>query len=406
MAGEWIAGKARGLIGRFFPGEWEDKGGDVLQGRCPAEGMHGHGSARTDARIYLAYGPKGETPGCYCMHNSCKGQLDALNEAFRTELFRRDGMGGGGSYEDGVVLRPPRAREGWIPEFNMGKLRGFARSAPERVDAAWLAERSPVKPASVTSPGEFLEHVFAPGERVVVFTEFKGPGDYLWEVGRGGFRLSPDPKVRAVRSKIPTECGNDGAWYLCNPVDGKWYPNPRRDGRPSRRSQESVTRWKHLVLECDEEKTMRKQARMLREAMGKADPAKWLAEIKADPRWVERMMPLRDGWGEVAARLDAEAPEVSELWLKMLVVSGLPIAAIYTSGGQSVHALVRDEAASYAEFSEKVREYKKRVTLVGADPGALTPVRLTRLPGCKRGGRLQRLLYLDPAAAARSIAGR
>jgi hypothetical protein len=32
----------------------------------------------------------------------------------------------------------------------------------------------------------------------------------------------------------------------------------------------------------------------------------------------------------------------------------------------------------------------------GADPGALTPVRLTRLPGCTRGGNEQRLIYLNP----------
>ena len=34
--------------------------------------------------------------------------------------------------------------------------------------------------------------------------------------------------------------------------------------------------------------------------------------------------------------------------------------------------------------------------VLGADPGAMTPVRLTRLPGCTRGGRLQELIYLNP----------
>lgn len=409
MAGEWIPEKARGLVGSCFPGAWEDKGGEVLEGRCPGEHLHSHGSANTDARIYLKYRDDGKAaPGIFCFHNGCKGMLEGLNEDFRTRLFARDGLekGKGGSHEAGVVIRPPRAREKWIPDFDIGKLRAVCRAAPDVVDERWLAVHSPVRPDSVGSPGEFIEHVFSPGERVIVFTEFKGPGDYLWEVGRGGYRLSPDVGVKAVRSKLPVECGKDGAWFLSNPVSGTWSPNPRRDGRMSRRSQESVTRWKHLVLECDEEKTMKKQAAMLREAATKPEPEKWLAEIKADPRWVERILPLRAGWLELAAKLEADAPEVSRLWLKMLVVCPLPIAAIYTSGGDSVHALIREDRASFPEFAELAREYKKRIPLLGADPAAITPVRLTRLPLCKRGGKPQKLLYLDPKAEARPIHGR
>ena len=42
------------------------------------------------------------------------------------------------------------------------------------------------------------------------------------------------------------------------------------------------------------------------------------------------------------------------------------------------------------------------VTL-GADPGALSAVRLTRLPQARRGDRVQRLLYLNPAPDATPI---
>lgn len=406
MAGEWIPAKAREIYGRHFPGSWSDKGGDVLEGRCPGEHLHSGGSAGTDARIYLKYRDDGKAgPGVFCFHQQCRGVLEEMNRAFREELFKRDGKGGGGCYEPGVVIQPPRAREAWVPEFNMAKLRGVTLGVPE-VTPEWFVERSPVKVASVSSPGEFLEYVFEKGERVLVFTEFKGPGDYLWEVGRGGFRLSPDVGVRAVRSKLPVECGRDGAWFLSNPVDGRWYANPRRDGRLSRRSQESVTSWRYLVLECDEEKTLRKKAGLLREAAGKSDPVGWFKEIKAAPRWVEEVLPLRDGWLDLAGSMERQAPLVSGLWLRLLAICGLPIAAIYTSGGQSVHALVRDAADSWPEFSERLREYKRRVPLVGADPGAITPVRLTRLPGCKRGGNLQRLLYLDPEARTGAILGR
>ena len=40
---------------------------------------------------------------------------------------------------------------------------------------------------------------------------------------------------------------------------------------------------------------------------------------------------------------------------------------------------------------------------IGADIAALSAVRLTRLPGCYRGHRLQKLLYLNPRPDGRPI---
>ena len=201
-------------------------------------------------------------------------------------------------------------------------------------------ERSPVDPRGL-GPGEFIEHAFAPGERVLVASNYKGQGDFLWEVGRGGYRLAAERGVSAVRSKLPTDGGKDGIWYLCNPVDGRWYANPRQAGKFSRRSAESVTAWRHLVLESD------------------------------------------------------EAP--ADLWLRFLARVPMPVVAIYSSGGRSWHALVRVEMEDKASFDAYLRQEAKRVLpVLGADPGAMTPVRLTRLPGCTRGGRLQELIYLNP----------
>lgn len=407
MAGEWIPGKARGLVGRFFPGQWEEKQPEVLEGRCPAEDAHSHGSAATDCRIYLGYGPQGQPPGCYCLHSSCKGRLEGMNDEFRTALFARDGEAGraaGRPVEEGVVMRAPRSREGWVPEFSFGKLQGVTRGAPEASEG-WFMERSPVDVRGMT-PAGFFERVFSPGDRVLVFTNFHSQGDFLWEVGKGGFRLAEEPGVKAVRSNLPSDGGKDGVWFLNNPVDGGWHANPRREGRPSRRSQEGVTAWRHLVLECDEEKTLRKQAELLRAAAKEADPERFFKKVKADPKWVARMLPERARWADVAAELERQAPLVPGLWRKLLAVCGLPVAAIYSSGGVSLHALVREERQSWPEFSELLREYKKRLPLLGADPAAITPVRLTRAPGCTRGGRLQKLIYLDPAAASSPIAAR
>lgn len=141
-------------------------------------------------------------------------------------------------------------------------------------------------------------------------------------------------------------------WYLANPVSGLSYPNPRT-GKPSRRSEESVTRWKYALLESDE----------------------------ADPR----------------------------LWLAALAKSTLPISAIYSSGGRSVHALIRvpgtgsgmaalSGPTSKAEWDAWARSMKDSLARIGADPKALTAVRLTRLPQQYRAekGQLQKLLYVNP----------
>lgn len=149
---------------------------------------------------------------------------------------------------------------------------------------------------------------------------------------------------------LPTE-GPDGVWFLAQPVDGKFHENPRapldEQGRPkkSRRSMEAVTSWRYLVLESDE-------------------------------------APARD-------------------WVAALVQLPLRIVAMYTSGGKSIHALVRIDAESKTAWDAKKDLVVDALAVMGADPKAMTAVRLTRLPGCLRGrdatrGKLQRLLYLCP----------
>jgi hypothetical protein len=144
---------------------------------------------------------------------------------------------------------------------------------------------------------------------------------------------------------IPTG-GRDGIWFLAQPVDGKSRPNPRL-GKMSRRSEESVLAWRWMVLESDE-------------------------------------APVR-------------------LWLAALARTVPRIAAITTSGGRSVHALVRVDAKTKRDWDEQKKRILGLVT-VGADPGALSAVRLTRLPACWRGEKEQKLLYFAPAAPALTIA--
>lgn len=272
--------------------------------------------------------------------------------AFNKELRRRIWFNehgheppAGSGYEHGVSAAPKVQQQNRIA-FDIEALRRFCR--PDlRVDAEWLRARSPIDPQATTAE-QFLEHLYEPGERVIVFTKFKSQGQFLHWHGRGSFRLADRPGVKAVASKLPAG-SPEGVWFLCQPVSGQWRPNPRVTddyGRPrmSRRSEEVVTAWRYLVLESD------------------------------------------------------NAPD--DLWLNFLAQVPLPIAAIYTSGGKSIHALVKVDAQSKPEWDRVKKLITPLFSKLGADPAAITAVRLTRLPGCKRGNNLQRLLYLNPSPDA------
>ena len=234
------------------------------------------------------------------------------------------------------------------------------------VDFRWLMERSPLPVhGRDVSAGDFLDALYEDGERVLVFTSQFSQGDFLWWVGRGGFRLGKAPEVKAAASDLPVK-GEEGVWFLAQPVSGQWVPNPGAfyaDGRQklTRRSAPNVEAWRYLVLESDE-----------------ADEA---------------------------------------AWLNFLVQLPVAVAAIYTSGGRSVHALIRVDAASKSDF-DRIRDAIVPVlSKLGADPAAVTAVRLTRLPFCLREGRkgkdgslvryrrpkLQRLLYLNPGPEMKAL---
>ncbi|MBC7365909.1 MAG: hypothetical protein H7343_03700 [Undibacterium sp.] len=236
------------------------------------------------------------------------------------------------------------------PGFNPEKLKEMAGAWSKAVDLVWLANRSARDPAQITASG-FLQALYKPGEKVVCFSVYKSQGQAVWPV-----------------EKVPSE-GAEGVWFLAQPVDGKYHPNPRslgKDGQPkmSRRSEESVTDFRYIVLESD-------------------------------------VSDMRD-------------------WLGLLVQLPLRIEAIYTSGGRSIHALVRVDCATRRQWDEERQALLPTLNLLhlgGNDAGALSCVRLTRLPGALRLGKAdaagiyrlhrpaqrQKLLYLQPNAPLRAI---
>lgn len=245
---------------------------------------------------------------------------------------------------------PPKA------EYDASKLTKFAGDWANTADLLWLANRSVYDPALVNSE-RYLRALYKATEKVLVFTNDKTQGEAVWP-----------------GDSLP-QSGKCGVWYMCQPVDGEYHPNPRvkpnADGtmKMSRRSEESVTDWRHMVIESDE-------------------------------------APVRP-------------------WLGALVQLPLRIAAIYTSGGRSVHALIRVDAVTKSSWDDEKHAMKAGLLTLGADPGCLSAVRLTRLPGTLREGKMieepapdgakvkryvrfaepapQKLLYLNPEAPLRPL---
>jgi hypothetical protein len=214
--------------------------------------------------------------------------------------------------------------------FDPVKLRALSEKWRDVVNLPWLANRSVVDPSQL-SAADFLQLLFGAGHRIICFTNQKTQGQALWPV------------------EPPPAGGPDGVWFLPQPVSGEMLPNPRT-GNKSRRSEESVTDFRYMVLESDE----------------------------AD---------VRD-------------------WLGFLVQIPLRIDAIYTSGGRSVHALVRVDCRTKREWDAYKEQLAPTINLLclgGLDPAVITAVRLTRLPGCWRGDRLQKLLYVRPGAPVRPL---
>lgn len=69
----------------------------------------------------------------------------------------------------------------------------------------------------------------------------------------------------------------------------------------------------------------------------------------------------------------------------------LPVAVLMYSGGKSIHAIVRIDAADYREYQKRV-EYLYKICEkngIPVDTQNKNPSRLSRLPGCERGDRKQ-----------------
>lgn len=296
-------------------------------------------------------------PNIFCMHGSCKGVCRATSETLQSLI---------GKLRFARHLATQQAAAS-AQHGTTTAAPGRSKSAPPPFDAELTAETASRLP---TVDADFLRmrspHCVVDYTPASVLAALYKPGEivavYHRYRSRSPFLWTVSDDRSALDSYV--DRGGAGAWFLNSPLTGEGVPVTPIEGQPyeSFTKLQCATGFPFLVLETD----------------------------KATP----------------------------DQWLTILAHAELPIVAITHSGSKGAHALVRVDATSAKEAAEIAAEIALYYTRLGADPGALTPRRLTRLPGCLREGSLgadgqlvrfakparQRLLYLNPKADGTPIA--
>ncbi len=197
-------------------------------------------------------------------------------------------------------------------------------------DISEFTSRSPVDCEAATT-GDALRAMFAPDEKTLLFVDERSQGQLVWHHG------VPDAAIESLAQK-----NTKGAWFLINPVTGQFKKLERLGDRQSRRSEENMTCYRHILIESD------------------------------------------------AIGLNS--------WLSILKTLPFPIVSVTLSGNESAHALVRVNCKTRAQWISAAETIADTVVPLGACPGALTAVRLSRLPKVLRADtqQEQKLIWLNP----------
>ncbi len=306
---------------------------------CPGDEFHTTSRGKADFRVFLV----GKVPYGHCFHQHCYERVVEFNKAMWRRLFGGTRRGVDIAWEESGLKRVKEVIKK-RQDFDKGALAKEQRVGLV-VEPEWLRERSPVDVAAV-QPADFLDAIYEPGERVLCFTAQYSQGDFgfvrqsaggsCWaELGdRHG---EENVRLEGRETPKPLRSAKEGVWFLAQPVTGRWHLDPKLKDKDTglpkwtRRSDVAVTDWRWLVLESD------------------------------------------------CAPVD--------MWLNFIVQIKLRIAALYTSGGRSVHALVKVNATSKPQWDTMRDMLSPVLSKLGADPAAMSAVRLTRLPGCYRKGK-------------------
>lgn len=274
------------------------------------------------------------------------------------------GRGAGDRVRSGTVAAMAR-EAGWVPggadaAFSWDDVVSLADRSPARPDPAWAQDEDPSREApaegdaaaaraSMAMLGRYLEALFDDGDYVAYSVESFCPEGSDRKVPTRGVYTRTAGELRQALAKWSSAEGD-----LCSIESvvgdydhgvGGWIRFNPFDGKGVR--NDNVTEYRYALVESDE-------------------------------------LPY-----------EKQLPMIREM--------NLPCAAVVTSGGKSVHAVVRiDAGTDFALYRRRVEELYAYCRRCGFAPDTQNknPSRLSRMPGLVRGGQLQALV--DTACGAAS----
>lgn len=252
-----------------------------------------------------------------------------------------NGFNGSGTPVTGGTIVSMARSAGWTPPYDPGHELDWddvitaAKDDLVIVDKNWIEAKEITEPENwdpVKDLTTYLETVFEAGENVAYVTEsWQKDGRYL--PSKGHWDRTAGQLIQAL-----TECGGDvgSVFGDYNPEAGAWIRFNPMDGKGCK--NENVADYRYALVESDN------------------------------------------------MEIDRQNAIIGEL--------ELPVACLVFSGGKSLHAIVRVDAADYNEYRKRV-DYLYNVCQkngLKTDTQNRNPSRLSRMPGIMRNGKKQFLV--------------
>ncbi|MBE5973225.1 MAG: DNA primase [Paenibacillaceae bacterium] len=246
------------------------------------------------------------------------------------------GFHGAGTPVTGGTIVQYARDQGWTPPYDPGKALDWNDTVSAEgvvVDKNWVEEREVIEPRQWDPAGElikYLETLFEAGENVgYVVKSWKKDEKYL-PADKGAYGRTAGQLIELL-----TQSNGDIGSVLgdYDPEGGAWIRFNPMDGKGAK--NENVTDFKYALVESDSME-IEKQHAIIRELE-------------------------------------------------------LPVACLVHSGGKSLHAIVRVDAADYGEYRKRV-DYLYEICKkngLAIDQQNRNPSRLSRMPGVMRGDKKQ-----------------
>lgn len=249
-----------------------------------------------------------------------------------------EGFRGAGTPVTGGTIVQYARDQGWTPPYDPGTPLDWNDTISVEgvvIDKNWVEDREVVEPDRWDPSKElikYLETLFEAGENVgYVVKSYKKEDENKWvPADRGAYDRTAGQLIELL-----SQCNGDIGSVLgdYNPEGGAWIRFNPMDGKGAK--NENVTDFKYALVESDSME-IEKQHAIIRELE-------------------------------------------------------LPVACLVHSGGKSLHAIVRVDAADYAEYRKRV-DYLYDICKkngLAIDQQNRNPSRLSRMPGVMRGGQKQ-----------------